>query len=73
MKKGGCVMSYLAIDVFEDRRKAEVKAEALRQSGRSNVTIKEKNGITVNDCSGDRPINKLDKDGYPLYIILSEE
>jgi hypothetical protein len=64
-------MAYIVIDIFSDKDKAEVWAEAYRKIGRK-VEIKTKGGIIVNDCTGEHCIAKHDQDGNPLFIVLAE-
>lgn len=66
-------MSYLGIDIFKNKMIAEVTAEALRRSGRTNVVIKEKNGIIANDCRTEPYKALVDIDAAPLFIVLSEK
>lgn len=64
-------MAYIVIDIFSDKDKAGVRAEAYRNMGKK-VEIKTVRGITVNDCTVDPCIAKHDHDGNPLFIVLAE-
>lgn len=66
-------MAYMVIDIFLDKRKAEIQAEAYRNKGRKKVQILETKQIVVNDCTGDQCIAKYDRDAATtLYIVSSE-
>lgn len=64
-------MAYIVIDIFSDDKTAEERAEAYKESGRKTRIVKT-NSITVNDCTVDPCIAKYDRDGNPLYILISE-
>lgn len=66
-------MNYFAIDIFSDEIVAKTTAEALRQSGRKNVVIKQKDSILVNDCRSEPHKAIVDIGTAPIFIILSEK
>lgn len=63
-------MDYITIDIFTDKNKAE-KMKERREAMGYRCTFKEVKGITVNECLNSC-VPKYDKDGAPLYIIISE-
>ncbi len=66
-------MNYLAIDIFKNKMTAESTAEALKNSGRKNVVIKEKDSIIVNDCQNEPHKALVDIVTDPLFIVISEK
>lgn len=66
-------MSYLAIDIFKNKMTAEATAEALRQSGRIIVVIKEKDSIIANDCQTEPNKALVYIKTTPLFIVISEK
>lgn len=64
-------MSYVSLDVYSEKTKADTAAQVFRQSGRKEVKVLEMNKMIVTDCRGDAPmvISSFDS---PLFIVVSE-
>ena len=65
-------MALFEIDVYENQREAQIKAEQHRQAGRTGIVIKQYTSFTLFECAQPPCIVKYDRDGSPLYLVFSE-